>query len=275
MSVNLTLEEVPFAILEAVKARILANRRRAEEEKKRRRRRPEDEYFTARRAAAEDDYVASTIEETALFAQSSLAFYWSYDPYSAHWRAYSGDCSNYITETIALPTPGVTIAFTWSEVDHLALPVNAETSILVMMARFYGEADNYQDLYPIPVSWYVTINRAYICSKSQIRSISIPATLQNCINRLNPDVPSLSIPDRPEDIPYPISHSSQKGASFILRIIFRQTLGVIGLLQSLRSSITFNHSLHHLRSFSFPPQCFLSPTMPIVVTVNGLAIDLK
>ena len=180
MSTNIYLEEVPFAILEAVKARIMARRQQIVKPRPSTRPRPQFRRFGASsRIWRKPEYAAASTMEDTLFAFTGYSFYKKFDSTEGGVEVFSMDTLNSISEmlTIPLSTDDTDVRFSASP---FILPIDGTSCILVLMALDIGfNAGDYRTR--------AIINRAYLVSKSAVRQLSIPGNLQAAINELNPE----------------------------------------------------------------------------------------
>lgn len=131
-------------------------------------------------------------DELAAFRRgkkTGMASFWYWlDGYQNRndWRIYCGNTSAYIDGSefsTTLPNDAVGNSAGWSA-TWLALPVQANTCIAVMLARRYDSYGLPGGLSNLVVS---CINRAYVVNTLAVRQIAIPETLQNIIDTiLNP-----------------------------------------------------------------------------------------
>ena len=180
-AVNLTLEEVPFAILDVVKARILANRRKRDDLRKPRlslRPRPQFRQFGASsKSWRKPQHGAAVLGDDSRFGITS--FEWtsnayasgSYNP-TAQWvcEIWCGDFSR------SLKTNAVTF-FQGDgprpETLGFVLPVDNNTGIVVVV--FYGEEELTHKK--------TRLRSAFIVNKDSIRQIQVPTIVDTCINQ--------------------------------------------------------------------------------------------
>lgn len=179
MSTNIVLEEVPFLILEAVKARILAKRQQLG--KPRESTRPLPQFRQAGATSTKwrlPQYGVGITEDNYTFGFSAYYFYQAFQSPSAIWRVFSGDTTVWlnIVDTISRPSGSGSQYLGFSTI---VLPIDASTSILVGMAR---GVISYNGSYVTNA----VINRAFLVSRQAVRQISIPSNLQAAIDVLNP-----------------------------------------------------------------------------------------
>jgi hypothetical protein len=190
VSLNVTIQDVPFAILEAVKARILAQRaqRRGLQEGKPRAAkgpRPQFRRFGASSKAYRRPRPAALPDDGDRgFAHASL-YGWSEFP-AAYWRVYSGDFSAYLADSINLAPLGDSVGVSSFYVAYLMLPVEQDKSILVMMGRL---REDYNDGATSGFRTREVVNRVFLVSLATVRQIGIPLKLQRIIDVLNPQSP--------------------------------------------------------------------------------------
>lgn len=102
---------------------------------------------------------------------------------TARWTVFSGNYSAQLTDSEPFaPSPGGATGGQVFSVASFLLPVRNDACLLVMMGRLREQMIS-------PSATLVTrkfINRAYIVSNKKVRSVSIPAKLQQIIDILSP-----------------------------------------------------------------------------------------
>lgn len=199
MTLNVDLEEVPFAILEAVKARILKGRGAIQPPlKPSLRPRPQQRKFGASDSRWVRPRPAVVGTDVRQFAN---AYYLTersipnpVDRYPNYgWTVYSGDLSASITAETTWPaeTGAVEQGEHYPQTAWMLLPIDGELAILVLSIRLLSV---YRTSYvPSTFGRSVTaINPAYVVSTQRIRSIPVPTKLQTILDLLNPQDPLAS-----------------------------------------------------------------------------------
>lgn len=185
MTLNIDLEDVPFAILEAVKARILRNRRLLDlynQQNPQPSLRPGPQFVkqgASRRGWRLQKTAAMAlgdgprrIAHCGLIAEGSGSGYTR-----GIWAAFSGDFTSQIIESRSAAN------FDGAAFGHFVLPVKGETCILVLYARIRGK--NYVFGGGYTVETRAIISRAWLCSLSTVRQLSIPSGLASVLSQLN------------------------------------------------------------------------------------------
>lgn len=214
MTLNIDLEDVPFAILEAVKARILKSRGKRQpppSPKPSLRPRPQQRKF----GASDNRWVRPRPAVVGTDVRRFANTYYTPGPTlpgaeypSYNWTVYSGDLSASITGETLWPaeTGAIEAATRIGQVAWLLLPVDGEISILVLSIRLDS---SYRTSYsPSTYGYSATVlNPAYVVSTQRIRSIPVPAKLQTILDLLNPPDPYASTiswePDGVNTSPFP------------------------------------------------------------------------
>jgi hypothetical protein len=176
-STLLDLEEVPFAILEAVKARILASRGNIGKPPPSTRPRPQFRKFGAStKGWRKPQYAAGSLSDTRGIGHVAYHFTW-FSPGSWTVRIYSGNFSTYLDLRISSREDQ-----DLSNTSFFVLPVEGRTCILVTMQRV-------RRYYPGPPAQYddfAFVDKAALCTLTSVRELAIPSQLSVITDRLNP-----------------------------------------------------------------------------------------
>jgi hypothetical protein len=171
VTLNVELEDVPFAILETVKTRILAQRRKLEQPKQPNvvpGKRPQFVRFGASsKAYRMPRPAAMPLDDDRRFAYVSLLNY-SADSEGV-WEVYSGNLRSMISGS--LPSGANSFYQSW-----FVLPAGGENCILVLMGRAYPKTG--------PAS--ARHQNAYVVSEDLIRQINMPPKVESICDILNP-----------------------------------------------------------------------------------------
>lgn len=180
MTLNIDLEDVPFAILEAVKARILRNRRLLDlynQQNPQPSLRPGPQLV--KQGASRKGWRLQKTAAMALgdgprrIAHCGLIAPTLGPPATrAVWAAFSGDFTSEIVGSISVNDFGLS---TWA---HFVLPVRGETCILVLYGRVKADNGSFLDTRAI-------VSRAWLCGLSTIKAIGIPGGLASVLTQLN------------------------------------------------------------------------------------------
>lgn len=208
MSLNVSIDDVPFAILEMVKARILAQRQKQQQAKPTAPKGPRPQFrrFGASSKAYRQPQPAALPDDSdRAFAHAGLYAWREGD--TAYWRIYSGDLSTYASGS---ETSASVNEFLWS---YLALPVDGETCIVVLMGRIRDL--NQAELNEVTRKVF---NKSYVCSLEAVRQIQIPSQMQIIIEVLNPQDPAADYneyePPGVDSSPFPPRQISNANAGY-------------------------------------------------------------